>query len=119
MGTKRLSEEGVHPSRQTNIETRSIKRRRLDPIPPSRGSLSRYALKEKIRDLRRLLAHSKNLPADVRVEKERALASYEADFEKSNDGKKRNDMISRYHMVRFFGAYMPSSRLGNEYSVVT
>ena len=119
MGTKRLSGEGVHPSRHNNIEPRPSKRRRFDPTPPSPGSLSRYALKEKIRDLGRLLAHSKNLPVDVRVEKERALAGYRADLEKTNDAKKRNDMISRYHMVRFFGAYTPSPHLSNEPSLVT
>ena len=78
----------------------------FDPTPPSQKSLSSYALKEKIRDLTRLLDHSTTLPADVRVEKERALAGYRADFEKSKVPlRKRNDLISRYHMVRFFGTF--------------
>lgn len=78
----------------------------FDPTPASQKSLSSYALKEKIRDLTRLLEHSTTMPADVRIEKERALAGYRADFEKSKAAvgpKKRNDIVSRYHMVRFFG----------------
>ena len=50
------------------------------------------------------------MPADVRVEKERALAGYRADFEKAKASvgpRKRNDIVSRYHMVRFFGMLPP------------
>lgn len=52
------------------------------------------------------------MPADVRIEKERALAGYQADLEKSKStvgSKRRNDIISRYHMVRFFGKEAPKT----------
>ena len=60
-------------------------------------------IKRKIRDVRRTLERSENLPADVRVEKERALAGYKQDLEKSEHEKRTQQMIKKYHMVRFFG----------------
>ena len=59
-------------------------------------------IKSKIRDLRRLLDHNDDLPADVRLEKERALAGYKHDLEAALHEKEKQKMISRYHMVRFF-----------------
>ena len=59
-------------------------------------------IKSKIRDLTRLLEHSDHLPADVRIEKERALAGYKQDLEIALKDKRRSHMISKYHMVRFF-----------------
>ncbi|MCJ1244174.1 18S rRNA maturation protein [Trapelia coarctata] len=91
--------------RQTQQQRHPKRPNPFDPTPSSQKSLSSYALKEKIRDLTRLLEHSTTMPADVRIEKERALAGYRADFEKSKAAvgpRKRNDIISRYHMVRFF-----------------
>jgi hypothetical protein len=84
----------------------------FDPTPASQKSLSSYALREKVRDLKRLLEHSTTMPADVRIEKERALAGYQGDLEKSKStvgSKRRNDIISRYHMVRFFGKEAPKT----------
>jgi hypothetical protein len=96
----------VHPSRRSNFDNSGGKRRRpnhFGPMSEESRSLSAYALKEKIRDLTRLLNHSTTMPADVRIEKERALAGYQADFEKVKDSKKKKDIIAKYHMVRFFG----------------
>ena len=47
-----------------------------------------------------------DLPADIRVEKERAVAGYERDLELALQEKKKQDMISKYHMVRFFGSFV-------------
>ncbi|OAL73983.1 rRNA-processing protein EFG1 [Trichophyton violaceum] len=58
-------------------------------------------LKSKIRATKRLLEHSKTLPADVRIEKERALKGYQRDLEKVEENRARNAMISKYHFVRF------------------
>ena len=60
-------------------------------------------LKSKIRDLTRVLEHSENLPPGVRIEKERALAGYKQDVEKIHIDKRKNELIKKYHMVRFFG----------------
>lgn len=60
-------------------------------------------LKSKIRDIDRLLRRPEKLPADVQVTQERALAGYRQDLERIESAKRRNKMISKYHMVRFFG----------------
>ncbi|MCJ1384643.1 18S rRNA maturation protein [Xylographa soralifera] len=117
MGTKRPSTDAIHPSRKPNINGHSNKRHRSNPYDNGVHSSfhSANTLKSKIRDLTRLLDHSKDLPADVRTEKERALAGYRADLESAQDEKRRADMIKRYHMVRFFGTY----RLGTSGILIT
>ena len=42
------------------------------------------------------------MPEGIRIEKERALAGYKQDLEQAIAEKKRNEMIGKYHMVRFF-----------------
>ncbi|KAL9119576.1 MAG: hypothetical protein Q9187_003873 [Circinaria calcarea] len=108
MGVKRPYEDDVHPSRQQNVHLSQVqpaKRSRpnsyLQASPRSKPA-SVSVLKGKIRDLSRLLERSRTLPADVRIEKERALAGYKADLEKRAEEKRRKDMIGKYHMVRFF-----------------
>lgn len=82
------------------------KRRRHNPSDfdsrPS-DSLSVNRLKAKIRDTNRLLNHAEKLPAGVRIEKERALAGYQYDLEQASKEKRKQKMIGKYHMVRFFG----------------
>ena len=59
-------------------------------------------IKSKIRDVTRLLGNSDHLPADIRIEKERALAGYKQDLETALREKQKQHMIGKYHMVRFF-----------------
>ncbi|KAK2739863.1 18S rRNA maturation protein [Myotisia sp. PD_48] len=68
--------------------------------PPASGQ-SVNELKSKIRATKRVLEHSKTLPAGVRVEKERALKGYQRDLEKVEEKKVRSAMIKKYHFVRF------------------
>lgn len=70
---------------------------------PAKDHQTVAKLRSKIRDLTRLLQRSENMPADVKIEKERALAGYQADLEKVQGLKRKSDMIRRYHMVRFVG----------------
>ncbi|MCJ1284116.1 18S rRNA maturation protein [Xylographa opegraphella] len=107
MGTKRPSGDATHPSRKPHISGHSNKRHKSSPYDNAIHSSHKSAnnLKSKIRDLTRLLDHSKDLPADVRIEKERALAGYRVDLESAQGERRRSDMIKRYHMVRFFGTY--------------
>ncbi|KAL8996265.1 MAG: hypothetical protein Q9169_004196 [Polycauliona sp. 2 TL-2023] len=65
-------------------------------------SASVNALKSNIRSVSRVLDHAQDLPLDVRIEKERALAGYKQDLEKAQHEKERQRMIKKYHMVRFF-----------------
>lgn len=59
-------------------------------------------IKKQLHNLNRQL--KLDLPADIRVEKERAIAGYERDLEVALQEKKKQEMISKYHMVRFFGS---------------
>ncbi|KAL8869487.1 MAG: hypothetical protein Q9174_004238 [Haloplaca sp. 1 TL-2023] len=70
--------------------------------PVHTDSVSVNALKSKIRDVTRVLEHAQDLPMDVRIEKQRALAGYKQDLGKAQREKERQQMIKRYHMVRFF-----------------
>ena len=77
--------------------------KRQKTAPSSSSILPIAPLKSKIRDLSRSLGHNDRMPADVRIEKERALAGYKQDLENAQNEKRRQAMIKRYHMVRFFG----------------
>lgn len=68
-------------------------------------------LKSKIRNLRRLLEHNEDLPANVRVEKERALQTAHHDLEQAQRAKKRSEIIGRWHKVRFFDRQKAERRL--------
>ncbi|KAJ4360899.1 uncharacterized protein N0V89_001468 [Didymosphaeria variabile] len=69
------------------------------------------ALKSRIRNIRRLLAHTDNdptnrMPQGIRIERERELESCKHELEEKETAKReakfRNDIIGKYHMVRFF-----------------
>ena len=109
MGTKRPHyDDSVPPDSVSHrIPNHPSKRRKSnDFAPPATKSASVNQLKSKIRDLSRALEHSDHLPAGVRIEKERALAGYKQDVEKIQEDKRKNELIKKYHMVRFFGGLL-------------
>lgn len=59
--------------------------------------------KKRARAIKRQFSHDNDLPADVRNDLERELAVHEAVIAEHAFQKKRAAMISKYHMVRFFG----------------
>ena len=61
------------------------------------------AIKKRIRDVSRRLERADDLPANVRLDDERALAAYEQELAAAEVEKNRQKMIKKYHMVRFFG----------------
>ncbi|KAF3038326.1 18S rRNA maturation protein [Didymella heteroderae] len=72
---------------------------------------SANALKNRIRDLKRLLAHVDNVPkhkmsASSRIERERELEACEHELEektmRARESEYRKKMIGKYHQVRFF-----------------
>ncbi|KAF3008487.1 18S rRNA maturation protein [Curvularia kusanoi] len=72
---------------------------------------SANALKNRIRDLKRLLAHVDNVPkhkmsASARIERERELEACEHELEektmRARETEHRKKMIGKYHQVRFF-----------------
>lgn len=68
-------------------------------------------LKNTVRSLRRLLDRNDDMPANVRVEKERALQTAERDLREAEKAKKRSDMIGKYHKIRFFDRQKAERRL--------
>lgn len=59
--------------------------------------------KKRIRNIERLFQRSTDLPANVRNDLERELAAHKATISDKSFQKRRSAMISKYHMVRFFG----------------
>lgn len=75
-----------------------------DPSHHHHDGPSVNELKTKIRDIKRLFAKKlEDLPADVRVTKERELTGYQRDLEKAELKRHRSKMIQKYHFVRFLG----------------
>lgn len=111
MPAKRSHEDldGIHESRQPQVhqdDPNPAKKPRREGPPKIRKQVhasSVNAVKKRIRDVTRLLARSEDLPADVRLENERALAAYQQELNAADEEKTRQRMIKKYHMVRFFG----------------
>ena len=90
--------------------------------PRSSNIPSINALKTKIRTLTRVLEHNDDLPPGVRIEKERALAGYRQDLQYANQEKRKQAIIGKYHMVRFFGQwhyYISSECVWNDVLTIT
>ncbi len=101
--------EVVHPSRQAQVPGAlpkpAKKPRRFEPptYKKQQHASSVNAIKKRIRDVSRKLERSEDLPANIRIEDERALAAFRQELEEAEGQKLRNKMIKKYHMVRFFG----------------
>ncbi|KAF2718299.1 hypothetical protein K431DRAFT_287803, partial [Polychaeton citri CBS 116435] len=109
MATKRPAPDAA-PS---NLED-GIKKRRKPNEQGGRSFKRAHTVNEtkaKIRSLRRLLERNERLPADVRVEKERALQTAEYELRRTQHAKQRSDMIARYHKIRFFDRQKAVKRL--------
>lgn len=66
-------------------------------------------LKSQVRSLKRLL--ERELPANVRVEKERALETATSDLANAEKAKKKSEIIGRWHKIRFFDRQKAERRL--------
>ncbi|KAI9703006.1 MAG: 18S rRNA maturation protein [Bogoriella megaspora] len=73
--------------------------------PRRPAKISVNPLKDRIRDIKRVLGHSENLPANQKVDLERELASLEYDVQTAQSERRKQEIIGRYHMVRFFGMH--------------
>lgn len=78
-----------------------------------KGGKTPAQMKSRIRDLKRLLEHVDNeekhkMPANVRIERERELATLQHELAEKTATKdaaeRRRNLISKYHHIRFFGA---------------
>ena len=59
--------------------------------------------RKRARNIERLLKRKQDLPADVQNDLQRELAALKSTVSDKAFQKKRSAMISKYHMVRFFG----------------
>ncbi|CZT16590.1 uncharacterized protein RCC_02424 [Ramularia collo-cygni] len=118
MATKRQApdERAGQSSNATHQSRKRFKPNTGSFVPPENFGKKSFkkahttnAIKSNIRSLRRLL--ERELPADVRVEKERALQTAERELAATEKAKVRSDLISRYHKPRFFERQKAERRL--------
>ncbi|KAG5417719.1 EFG1 [Candida metapsilosis] len=83
---------------------KSYRSNRNNPVEVSKAinAGSSAKLKKKIRDIERLLTKNDKLPADKRIEYERALKGLRVELQNSQNVLKAKQNATKYHMVRFF-----------------
>jgi len=110
--------EAVHESRQFQVygnDPKPAKKPRQQEPKAYKKQVHASSvndIKKRIRNVTRRLERVEDLPANVRMEDERALAAYQQELAAAEAEKTRQKMIKKYHMVRFFGM-LQSSHLGN------
>lgn len=113
MATKRPAPQ-VHPSRQDQVPNEPCRKRQKPNNAGPKSFKKAHTvneLKNQVRSLKRLLSKNDGMPANVRVEKERALRTAQHELQKEEKAKKRSDMIGKYHKVRFFDRQKAAKRL--------
>ncbi|KAH0552861.1 hypothetical protein GP486_006939 [Trichoglossum hirsutum] len=108
MGAKRshaqMIDDGsssVHHSRRSNISSLPRRKKRQARTEDAKPA-SVNPLKKRIRDLARLLERAEDMPADVRMDNERALAAHNQELAAAEAEKLKQKMARKYHMVKFF-----------------
>ena len=112
MATKRAAPD-VHPSRREQVPGEP-QRKKHKPEHGTKSFKKAHPvneLKTQIRSLQRLLRNKDDLPANIQIEKERALQTARHELQQSQDAEKRNKMIARYHKIRFFDRQKATKRL--------
>lgn len=112
MGIKRphASVDDIHPDRASRIEggpaQKKYKQARKNQVDAD-GSLA--AVKKRARNIERTLSRpgASEMPPTVRAELEREMSALKYRIESQQEKKHRSHMIGKYHMVRFFGSFVP------------
>lgn len=95
-----MGDDSMHPSRKRARDERSHKTKPRKAVDLENNT----AIKKRARAIERLLAHDpEKLPAHKKRELERELAAHKRRIADAQYKKIRSKMISKYHMVRFFG----------------
>ncbi|QIW95510.1 hypothetical protein AMS68_001028 [Peltaster fructicola] len=113
MGTKRPHSD-VHPSRREQVPQTSCKRQKPDNLGAKSYKKAHPVneLKTQVRNLTRLLARTDdNLPAHIRVSKERELQTAQYELHETQAAEKKSKLIARYHKIRFFDRQKATKRL--------
>jgi hypothetical protein len=109
-GAKRKSQ---FQDSDTNRVYKRNQKNRESPYAGGNAHPKRFAtrpLKDGIRDLERMLKGAK-MPADIRQTRERELEALRLELVKMAADKEKQEMIGRYHMVRFFDRKKAERRL--------
>lgn len=115
MGNKRsyeaMATTGATGDDSTEASGPAVKHRKMGPDKKHKAKEGSKAwVKKRARTLQRRFQRDQgNIPADVQTNLERELAAHQQRIEQDKDRKLRNTMISKYHMVRFFGEMIPVS----------
>lgn len=104
MGTKRQHDE-------VESHGAASEKRQKSYVGRKRQAQEDSGAKKRIRAIERSLRRNQDMPANVRIDLERELASQKQIMMDKAYKKKRSTMISKYHMVRFFGAWSPAGQL--------
>lgn len=113
MGTKRPHSD-IHPSRREQVPQTARKRQKPDNLGAKSYKKAHPVneLKTRVRNLTRLLARSDdNLPAHIRVSKERELQAVQHELQETQTAERKSKLIARYHKIRFFDRQKASKRL--------
>ncbi|KAI9770100.1 MAG: 18S rRNA maturation protein [Geoglossum simile] len=104
------SPHDVHPSRKPFFPSATPTRRKRNRADDA-GPTSINPLKKRVRDLTRLLEHADSMPADARMENERALSAHKQELAAAEMARLKATLSKRYHMVKFFERRKVNRRL--------
>lgn len=110
MGSKRPHSDVDGASSRHNAPNKRTKQHFQSHKPPTHGNstqlgVSLHEVKRRARNIERRFAKGDDLPADVKQKLDRELVQCKAQIDEITHKKRRHDMISKYHRVRFFGTY--------------
>ncbi|KAG6365177.1 hypothetical protein INS49_006785 [Diaporthe citri] len=107
MGSKRPHSDVDGASSRHNAPNKRTKHHFQSHKPATHGNstqlgVSLHEVKRRARNIERRFAKGDDLPADVKQKLERELVQCKAQIDEITHKKRRQDMISKYHRVRFF-----------------
>lgn len=110
MGSKRPHSDVDGASSRHNAPNKRPKQHFQSHKPASHGNstqlgVSLHEVKRRARNIERRFAKGDDLPADVKQKFERELVQCKTQIDEITHKKRRSDMISKYHRVRFFGTF--------------
>ncbi|KAI5847748.1 hypothetical protein DFP73DRAFT_621865 [Morchella snyderi] len=105
-----MSQATTHPSRRPQ-KRRKFGTHTTKLTNPTTAGTSISTLNKKIRDLTRFLAKKTTLPADVRLDSERALDAFRHELKAAKNSAREDKIAEKYRMVRFFERKKASRKL--------
>lgn len=110
MGSKRPHSDLDGASSRHNAPNKRTRQNFQSHKPATQNSstqlgVSLHEVKRRARNIERRFAKGDDLPADVKQKLDRELVQCKVQIDEITHKKRRHDMISKYHRVRFFGTY--------------